>query len=315
LPSGRALCWGLSSLTCWSYPLRAKLRFTKGMARSMELVWPELGRRIGFARDVPRLEVPVYLFAGREDRITDLAQVEGWFAALQAPEKKLEIVDRAGHLNLFEAPKRFVALLDSTRRAGADDRPRPRSLRSAPRRPDDGGSLRRSHAPAAVRARRRRPRPPARLHLEGRGRRRRRPERYTAGEQGPLEAARQDFAGIEGELRKAGFPGYAEFVRTNAKIAWAFNTAQGRAFLQDFAGRMSEAESELQKAIADPQVPEEAKRELRAQLKTLKAEYAKNKKWAEVSMQVAGRLTDPASVEVILRHRAQLEAVFQGQGP
>ncbi len=140
-------------------------------------------------------------------------------------------------------------------------------------------------------------------------------ERYKAGEQVPLESARQDFAGIEGELRKAGFPGYAEFVRTNAKIAWAFNTAQGRAFLQDFAGRMSEAESELQKAIADPQVPEEAKRELRAQLKTLKAEYAKNKKWAEVSMQVAGRLTDPASVEVILRHRAQLEAVFQGQGP
>ncbi|HEY3447630.1 MAG TPA: alpha/beta hydrolase [Myxococcales bacterium] len=107
--------WALSILTCGSYPLRAKLRFTKGMARSMELIWPELGRRIDFARDVPRLDVPVFVFAGRTDHITDLAQIEGWFAALQAPAKRLEIVDQAGHLNLFEAPERFRAFLESTR--------------------------------------------------------------------------------------------------------------------------------------------------------------------------------------------------------
>ncbi|HEY3447633.1 MAG TPA: hypothetical protein VGK67_14860 [Myxococcales bacterium] len=139
-------------------------------------------------------------------------------------------------------------------------------------------------------------------------------ERYKAGEQIPIDAAKQDFAGIEDAIRQAGFSGgYPEFVRTNARVAWAFNTAQGRAFLEDFAGRVSEGEKEMQAAIDSREVPEEAKKELRAQLRAMKADYAKNKKWADVSMKVAGALTDQASVEVILRHRAELEAVFRGQ--
>jgi pimeloyl-ACP methyl ester carboxylesterase len=107
--------WVMSILLRPDYPLTAKLRFSKGMRRSMDLVWPELGRCVRFSRDVTRLPVPVYLFAGDRDRITGLDQVRPWFDRLEAPTKRLEVVAGVGHLNLFEAPARFVALLSDVR--------------------------------------------------------------------------------------------------------------------------------------------------------------------------------------------------------
>lgn len=138
-------------------------------------------------------------------------------------------------------------------------------------------------------------------------------EKYKAGGEVPIDSARQDYAGIEDAIKKAGFSGYAEFVKANAQIAWAFNTAQGKAFLQEFDGKVSDGEKQIQEALANPEVPEEAKRELREQLKVLQATYAKNRKWADISMKVAGKLTDQESVDVILRHRVELEAAFRGE--
>lgn len=103
--------WALTILLARDYPLLTKLRFTKGMARSMDIIWPELGERIDFLRDITSVDVPVYIFAGELDRITDLAQIQGWFNALKAPHKRLEVVEGVGHLNLFEAPERFSAFL------------------------------------------------------------------------------------------------------------------------------------------------------------------------------------------------------------
>lgn len=107
--------WMLTILLARRYPLRAKLRFTAGMERSMDLLWPELGRRVDFLRDVRRLAVPVYLFAGDGDRITDLDQIRGWLDVLEAPEKRLEVVEGAAHLNLYERPERFLGFMTSVR--------------------------------------------------------------------------------------------------------------------------------------------------------------------------------------------------------
>ncbi|MGC4119980.1 MAG: hypothetical protein QM765_36455 [Myxococcales bacterium] len=131
-------------------------------------------------------------------------------------------------------------------------------------------------------------------------------ERLEAGEQVPAEAASQSFAGIEGAVRQAGFPSYAEFVRTNGRIVWAFNSTQGAAFLDDFAGRLSEGVKELQAAIDDKNVPEEVKKELRAQVKSMKADFAKNEHWVTLSKKLTGGVVDPATVEVLLRHRPEL---------
>jgi pimeloyl-ACP methyl ester carboxylesterase len=112
---GSLMRWVRTILLAGDYPVRTKLRFSKGMARSMDLMWPELGERIEFSSQVTALDVPVHLFAGDRDRITGLAQVRPWFDALAAPSKRLEVVEGVGHLGLFEAPARFAAFLDAVR--------------------------------------------------------------------------------------------------------------------------------------------------------------------------------------------------------
>jgi pimeloyl-ACP methyl ester carboxylesterase len=108
--------WVSTILLQWDYPLGAKLRFSKGMRRSMDIVWPELGQRIVFSRDVAALTVPVHLFAGDRDRITTVEQLRPWYEALKAPSKRLEVVEGVGHLNLFEAPGRFETFMADVRR-------------------------------------------------------------------------------------------------------------------------------------------------------------------------------------------------------
>jgi pimeloyl-ACP methyl ester carboxylesterase len=105
--------WALTILLAPDYPLVTKFRYTRGMAHSMDIIWPELGERIDFLRDLISVDVPVYIFAGERDRITDLAQTRRWFYALKAPHKRLEVVESAGHLNLFEAPERFAGFLSA----------------------------------------------------------------------------------------------------------------------------------------------------------------------------------------------------------
>jgi pimeloyl-ACP methyl ester carboxylesterase len=105
----------LSNFTCMDYPLIAKLRYLKAMRHSMECLWSDLSRRIDLVRDATRLDVPVHLFAGRRDRITDLSLIELWYATVDAPRKQLEVVDHAGHLAPFEAPERFMACIEAVR--------------------------------------------------------------------------------------------------------------------------------------------------------------------------------------------------------
>jgi pimeloyl-ACP methyl ester carboxylesterase len=107
--------WILSTFTCIDYPWIAKLRYVEAMRRSMECLWSDLGRRIDLVRDATRLDVPVHLFAGRRDRITDLSLIERWHATVQAPQKRLEVVDLAGHLAPFEAPERFTDFIEAVR--------------------------------------------------------------------------------------------------------------------------------------------------------------------------------------------------------
>jgi pimeloyl-ACP methyl ester carboxylesterase len=107
--------WTMTILLAREYPIGAKVRFTKGMARSMDIIWPELVERVDFLRDVKALRVPIYLFAGDRDRITDLDQIRGWFDLLETPVKRLEVVEGVGHLNLFEAPEAFVDFMSEVR--------------------------------------------------------------------------------------------------------------------------------------------------------------------------------------------------------
>lgn len=104
--------WISSIYTCRDYPISAKLRYLTAMRCSMELLWSDLGRRVDLVRDSTKLAVPVHLFAGRADQIAPVELTQNWLSVLDAPTKRLEIVEDAGHLNLYERPARFVAFLE-----------------------------------------------------------------------------------------------------------------------------------------------------------------------------------------------------------
>lgn len=122
-----------------------------------------------------------------------------------------------------------------------------------------------------------------------------------------------DLARFEGAVKQAGFKDYAEFVKVNAAVAWAFSQAKAGAFMKDTDGAVNAAAAEIDRKLADPSVPAAVKEQLRAQKEQIKREYAKNKGWADVAMGLTGALTDEASVAVVQRHAGEIEAAYLGR--
>lgn len=65
-----------------------KINHTRGLQDSFPVVYPQL-RDLDFMKQAPKLDVPVYLFAGRNDVNAMSSLVEGYYNALQAPRKQL----------------------------------------------------------------------------------------------------------------------------------------------------------------------------------------------------------------------------------
>ncbi len=65
-----------------------KINHTRGLINSFQAVYPQLSD-LDFMTQAPRLDVPVYLFAGRDDVNAMSSLVEGYYNALEAPHKRL----------------------------------------------------------------------------------------------------------------------------------------------------------------------------------------------------------------------------------
>ncbi len=65
-----------------------KINHTRGLMESFEVVYPQLAD-LDFTKQAPKLDVPVYLFAGRDDVNAMSSLVEGYYNILEAPSKKL----------------------------------------------------------------------------------------------------------------------------------------------------------------------------------------------------------------------------------
>ena len=70
------------------YGLVDKINHTRGLMESFTVVYPQL-QDLDFTTQAAKLDVPVYLFAGREDVNAMSSLVEEYFNILQAPHKKL----------------------------------------------------------------------------------------------------------------------------------------------------------------------------------------------------------------------------------
>jgi len=128
----------------------------------------------------------------------------------------------------------------------------------------------------------------------------------------PNSQGEAGFKKFEGVIKEGGFKDYKEFMIVTATMAWAFNIAQGELGLETFGNMQSDGERQMMEQINNPDVPEATKQELREGLKKMRAEYAKNKKWADIVMGGVKPLTNDDNLALIKKHRKELEDVFRG---
>lgn len=94
-----------------AYGLLDLARFWRGAKFSFEHLWRELFAVDLFAQ-VPRVEVPVYFFLGRDDHVVTGAVAEKYFEALAAPKGKEFIwFERSAHWPQLEEPEKFRQLM------------------------------------------------------------------------------------------------------------------------------------------------------------------------------------------------------------
>ncbi|MGB0525556.1 MAG: hypothetical protein ACPGJS_21445 [Flammeovirgaceae bacterium] len=117
---------------------------------------------------------------------------------------------------------------------------------------------------------------------------------------------------IEQIIVESGFDSYAQFVKTNARIAWAFSLAQGHAGKERFSKLQSDSEQLLIEQINNPDVPEEVKVELRKNLKTLQDNWKKNAPWADYSLKIISHLTSDEDTRLIMKYEKELLELFAG---
>ncbi len=88
------------------YNLVEQLHAFNAFLDTAAVLYPQL-QEIDFRRDVPQLEVPVYLVQGRHEARGRAVLATAWFDQLQAPSKQLIVFEASGHRPLFEEPDRF----------------------------------------------------------------------------------------------------------------------------------------------------------------------------------------------------------------
>lgn len=77
------------------------------------VLYPQI-QGIDLRADAASLPVPVFFTQGQHEARGRAEPFEEWFAALDAPEKELVVIDGVGHRPLFERPAEFVAFMTGT---------------------------------------------------------------------------------------------------------------------------------------------------------------------------------------------------------
>jgi nicotinamide mononucleotide adenylyltransferase len=119
----------------------------------------------------------------------------------------------------------------------------------------------------------------------------------------------------------------------NAKIGAVYSILQGQDFMNQMenmktAGmeQMDAGAQQMQASIDDPNVPEEAKKELRKSLEEIKAakvkvneDYNKNKGWADLVMDKAKSLTNvfvsKEDIELVKQYSDKITEAYTGMAP
>jgi pimeloyl-ACP methyl ester carboxylesterase len=89
-----------------------KINHTRGLIESFSTIYPQL-KDLDFMTQAPRLDIPVYIFAGRNDVNAMSSLVEQYFNMLDAPHKRLIWLDGGHGLEDSNLPQ-FVDIMVNT---------------------------------------------------------------------------------------------------------------------------------------------------------------------------------------------------------
>ncbi|MFN3601825.1 MAG: alpha/beta fold hydrolase [Dietzia sp.] len=95
-----------ASLLVPEYTLTEQIRGMGGIIDTFSVLYPQL-QDIDFRRDVPRLDVPVFVVIGEFESPGRSDLAEEWFEDLDAPTKELVVFPRSGHTPHLDEPSRF----------------------------------------------------------------------------------------------------------------------------------------------------------------------------------------------------------------
>ena len=107
---GMAANLGLYGIFGSEYSFIEKFNVLRGLIDMFTVMYPQL-QGIDFRRDVPQLEVPVYILDGAAELPARRDLALEWYAQLDAPSKRLFTFENGGHsvaVEQFEAFHRIV---------------------------------------------------------------------------------------------------------------------------------------------------------------------------------------------------------------
>jgi pimeloyl-ACP methyl ester carboxylesterase len=102
--------WGLLGS---EYTLVERVNALRGLADMNAVMYPQL-QGIDFRRDVPRLEVPVYILDGQAELAARRDLALEWYEQVQAPQKRLFSFEAAAHSVAFEQFEAFQGIMTGT---------------------------------------------------------------------------------------------------------------------------------------------------------------------------------------------------------
>ena len=109
----RAAGTGFMGAMAPEYSLMDKVNLVRGLLDTSAVLYPQI-QELDFRRDVPRLEVPIYVVAGRYEMPGRAALVPEWLERLEAPLKQLVTFEQSAHAPHAQEAARFRELMTGT---------------------------------------------------------------------------------------------------------------------------------------------------------------------------------------------------------
>ncbi|MEZ4596770.1 MAG: alpha/beta hydrolase [Chloroflexota bacterium] len=91
-----------------------KVNGLRSFLDTFSVLYPQL-QGIDFRRDVPTLDVPVYLVSGAHEARGRAVLADEWFRLLDAPSKEWIVFEHSGHRPSFEEPAMFAEVMTRVR--------------------------------------------------------------------------------------------------------------------------------------------------------------------------------------------------------